>query len=93
MFDPYRIVRKPLVTEKGTHNAELNNAYSFLVDPKADKGQIKRAVEALFSVNVTQVRTMVRKGKSRRRGFHLFRTPDWKRALVTVKEGQRIEFV
>ncbi|MFO0981746.1 MAG: 50S ribosomal protein L23 [Planctomycetota bacterium] len=93
MTDPYRIVRRPLVTEKGTQSSERHNAYNFLVDPKATKIDIKKAIESLFNVNVTQVRTMVRKGKTRRRGWHLFRTADWKRAMVTLKEGQRIEFV
>jgi large subunit ribosomal protein L23 len=93
MLDPHRIVRKPLVTEKGTRQSEKHNAYNFMVDLKASKEEIKKAIESLFSVSVLQVRTMVRKGKSRRRGMRLFQRPDWKRAVVTLKEGQKIEFV
>jgi large subunit ribosomal protein L23 len=93
MNDPYRVIRKPLVTEKGTRKAEQENSYNFLVDLKTNKTEIKKAVESLFNVSVVQVRTMVRKGKNRRRGVSLFRSPNWKRALVTVKKGQRIEFV
>ena len=63
MDNPYKIIKKPLITEKGTFQTEQSNSYAFLVDAKANKCQIKKAVESLFKVKVLSVRTMIRKGK------------------------------
>lgn len=91
--DAYDIIRRPLITEKGTDITTDSNGYTFLVAPHANKIQIKNAVESLFDVKVTQVRTMVRKGKWKRRGRSAFRGSDWKRAVVTLAPGHTVEFL
>ena len=79
------------MTEKGTRLTASDNQYQFRVAPGANKLEIRRAVEQVFGVHVTQVRTMNRKGKAKRtRSQRPGRTPDWKRAIVTLKEGQSI---
>lgn len=87
------IIRRPLITEKGTDISTDCNGYTFLVAPYANKVQIKAAIEQLFDVQVVSVRTMVRKGKVKGRGPQTFRRPDWKRAVVTLAEGQTVEFL
>ncbi|MEW6743026.1 MAG: 50S ribosomal protein L23 [Planctomycetota bacterium] len=91
--DPHRIIVRPLVTEKGTSQSDKHNVYNFEVAAGANKIEIRKAIESIFEVSVVSVRTMVRKGKLRRRGWNLYRTPAFKRALVTLKEGDRIEFI
>ncbi len=86
------VIRKPLVTEKSTIGREENNLVTFAVDPRANKHQIQRAVEALFSVNVISVRTMRQPRKSRRMGKYMGRRSEWKKAIVQLAEGQTIEF-
>jgi len=84
------ILRKPLITEK---NARLQEAgkYVFEVSDNATKPQVKSAVETAFKVTVTDVNIIRVKGKMKRMGRELFRTPDWKKALVTLKPGDKIE--
>ena len=89
--DVYTIVKQPIVTEKSTLATERGNAYTFLVDMRANKIEIKQAIEKIFKVKVDKVRTQVRKGKPRRVRFKVGYQPDWKRAVVTLKEGQKIE--
>ena len=89
--DVYAIIKQPIVTEKSTIATERANAYTFLVDMHANKIEIKQAIEKIFKVKVDKVRTQVRKGKPRRVRFKLGYQPDWKRAVVTLKEGQKIE--
>jgi len=85
------IVEHVLVTEKGTRMRE-ENKYQFRVRREANKPDIKRAVEALFGVHVTDVHTMNRKGKwTRGRSVRPGRTSDWKRAIVTLKTGDSID--
>jgi large subunit ribosomal protein L23 len=91
MIEPRRIVRRALVTEKGTHIRELANQYVFEVAPRANKFEIKKAVEAIFSVEVDSVRTVRMKGKTKRVGVHSGRRPNWKKAIVTLKKGHSIE--
>lgn len=86
------VVLRPLVTEKSLRVSERQNAYTFAVDPKANKVQIRRAIEALFHVKVLDVRTALRKGKPKRFGWNMQRTPSQKRAVVTLKAGDTIEF-
>jgi large subunit ribosomal protein L23 len=86
----YKIIIRPLVTEKNTNLMELNK-YSFEVDRNANKPQIKQAIETIFSVSVTNVHTMNVRGKLRRRGREFGYTRDWKKAIVTLAEGDRIE--
>lgn len=93
MRDPYRIIRRPLVTEKGTTLAEKANSYVFEVAPDANKVEIQKAVEKLFNVNVVKVATMLRKGKVKGLGWRSWRRPDAKRAVVKLKPGQTIEFI
>jgi large subunit ribosomal protein L23 len=89
-LESHQVVLRPLVTEKGTHVVERHNAYTFEVSLAADKSQIKKAVEELFEVKVVGVRTQIRAGKERRYKNRLGRTGDWKRAVVTLAEDDRI---
>ena len=91
MKDPRSIVRKALITEKGTTLRELGNQYHFEVARDANKIEIKRAVEAIFSVKVDHVRTMQVHGKVKRQGAHSGRRSDWKKAVVTLQPEQKIE--
>ena len=87
----YRIVRKPRVTEKALKDSDRNRAYTFEVAPDANKVEIRKAVEALFSVKVESVRTMNMIGKAKRMGRFWGRRPAWKKALVKLAEGHAIE--
>jgi large subunit ribosomal protein L23 len=84
------IIKRPLLTEKNTFGQEIGR-YTFLVDGKADKDQIKDAIEKLYKVNVEKVNTQVRKGKERRLKYGLVTEATTKKATVRVKEGQVIE--
>ena len=86
-----QIVRHLLRTEKGAVQS-AQNKYFFAVERGANKIEIRKAVEALFNVVVTDVRTMVVRGKEKRVGRYMGRRPNWKKALVTLREGQTIEF-
>jgi large subunit ribosomal protein L23 len=90
MMNAHQIILRPLITEKNT-NLMAYNKYSFEVDRDASKPQIKRAVEEIFDVTVTSVHTMNMRGKMRRRGMKVGYTSDWKKAIVTLIEGDRIE--
>ena len=90
-MDTTNVIIKPLVTEKSTHQQTTRNAYAFQVNPNANKQQIKQAVEKLYDVKVTDVRTMTRKGKPRRSRFKMTKTSDWKRAVVVLDKDSRIE--
>lgn len=91
-LQPHEIVRRPLVTEKGTHISQKFNAYSFEVNPLATKTDIKSAVEHLWNVRVVDVRTQNRLGKPRRYRLLMGRTSDWKKAIVKLHEEDRIAF-
>lgn len=94
MKDPHQVIQELVVTEKGTRLTEAENQYLFKVDRKANKIDIKRAVESLFQVKVARVNTMNRPGKLKReRTMHFGRTASWKRAVVTLREGQSIDLV
>lgn len=86
------VIRKPLVTEKSSIGREEENLVTLAVDPRANKHDVKRAVEELFSVDVVRVRTMRMPRKTRRVGRFMGRKPEWKKALVVLAEGQSIEF-
>ena len=90
MKDPQDILKKPLITEKSNDLLEQNK-YTFLVDLDANKIEIRQAVESLFKVKVEKVNTMRVKGKIKRVRRIPGRTPDRKKAIVTLKEGDRIE--
>ena len=87
----YKILRKPRVTEKGLTMAERHRAYPFEVNPTANKVEIRQAVEAIFDVKVEAVRTMNMIGKYKRTGRWYGRRPNWKKAIVVLKEGYAIE--
>jgi len=92
-MNPYSVILRPLVTEKSTALAGANK-YIFEVDMRANKPQIKTAVEKAFDVSVTNVNVMVMKGKSRggrRSGRKITHAPDWKKAVVTLSNEDRIE--
>jgi large subunit ribosomal protein L23 len=86
------ILKRPLVTEKGTMLKEKGNQVIFSVARDANKIEIKKAVEALFGVHVEEVRTMNMKGKTKRWGMKNYERSDWKKAIVTLKAGETIEF-
>ena len=88
----HEIVRRPLVTENSNIGREEGNLVTFAVDPRANKHEIKRAVEELFDVRVLDVRTMRMPRKTRRVGKFTGRKPEWKKAIVQLAEGQTIEF-
>jgi len=88
----YSIIAAPVITEKGTFVNEIGNQVVFQVRPDANKLEIKHAVERLFKVKVVKVRTSNVLGKIRRVGRASGRRPNWKKAYVTLGEGQRIDF-
>lgn len=89
---PETLILSPLITEKGTAAGEKANQVVFRVRPGASKDAIRDAVERMFKVTVTRVRTLKVLGKKRRRGRIVGARPDWKKAYVTLKQGDRIEF-
>jgi large subunit ribosomal protein L23 len=86
------VIQRPLVTEKSTIGREEQNLATFAVNPAANKHDIKRAVEELFHVEVSEVRTMNQPRKTRRVGMRIGRRTQWKKAIVRLAEGQSIEF-
>jgi len=94
MSHSHPVIHRPIVTEKTMNAAQRRNTYCFEVDPSANKIQIRSAVEKMFSVTVLDVRTLVRKGKTKMRRIptgRLPRTPDRKRAFVRLAAGQVID--
>ncbi len=90
MKDPRDIILRPVISEK-TYGLLDENKYTFVVDPRSNKTQIKQAIEGIFDVKVLSVNTMNRPGKRKRRGLVVGKRPDTKRAIVTVAEGDEIE--
>ena len=88
----YSLILSPIITEKGTVVSAQSNQVVFKVRPQATKGAIREAVESLFKVSVLKVRTSNLMGKKRRLGRSMGKRSDWKKAYVTLKEGDRIEF-
>ena len=92
-LEPYQIILRPLVTEKGTHQSTHRNAFPFEVNPWATKDEIKAAAEELFGVHVKKVNTQNRVGKRRRFRFKMGKLPDWKKAIITLTaDSPPIEF-
>jgi len=89
----YQIIKRPLITERSTQLRERSNSYVFEVDRDANKVTIKKAIEELFSVKVAAVRTANVHGKWKRVGRFTGRRSDWKKAIVTLVEGQTIPLV
>lgn len=88
----HNIIRRPLITEKSTRQRETQNQYLFEVDRRANKIEIKRAVEQLFKVKVLRVNVSQVHGKVKRLGRNVGRRPDWKKAMVVLEKGNRIDF-
>ena len=84
------IIKYPVITDKATRLLD-NNQYSFVVNPYSDKITIKAAIEYLFNVKVTKVNTLKMHGKWKRLRYQAGRTSDWKKAVVTLKEGDKID--
>ncbi|HTX54273.1 MAG TPA: 50S ribosomal protein L23 [Candidatus Baltobacteraceae bacterium] len=91
MRTPTQVIQKPLLTEKGTRLKEEANQYLFRVNKRANKVEIKKAIEELFKVTVVDVRTLPVQGKAKRLGRFQGKMPDWKKAIATLKEGDSIE--
>jgi large subunit ribosomal protein L23 len=91
MRNPHDIIIRPLVTEKAVNLAQEQNKYVFFVDRKANKIEIRNAIEELFNVKVTAVNTMNVKGKKKRVGRFEGLTPMRKKAIVTLNEGDKID--
>ena len=90
MSTVYEVIKRPIITEKGLTLKEQDRTLCFEVADNASKTQIQQAVERLFKVKVQQVRTMTVKGKMRRRGRYSGYRPDWKKAYVTLREGEKM---
>ncbi len=90
MKSPYQIIRRPVITEKGLGIKETQATLVFQVAPKATKTEIKEAVQSIFKVRVDSVRTATFQGKERRRGRFAGYRPDWKKAYVRLKKGEKM---
>ncbi len=92
MMDSYQVLKRPLVTEKGTKQKEQANQIAFEVDRRANKILVRNAVENIFKVKVIGVKVINVKGKERRIGRNVGKKPDWKKAIVRIAPGEAIEF-
>ena len=90
-MDNTKVIIKPLITEKSTHQQNTRNTFAFEVNAGANKHQIKKAVEELYKVKVEDVRTMNRRGKPRRTKLRIVHTSAWKRAVVKLAENSTID--
>ena len=91
-LNAYQVILRPLVTEKAI-GSQAENTYWFAVHISAGKSQIRSAVEEVYQVHVRKVRTLRQKGKERRSRYKIYRTPDWKKAAVTLAKGERIDVI
>ena len=92
-MDPYRVIQTPLLTEKCHDLKEKHNQVAFRVDRGANKVQIKEAVEKIFKVKVQRVNVMNMQGKTKRLGRNTGKRADWKKAVVTLMPGEKIEII
>jgi large subunit ribosomal protein L23 len=88
----YEIIKRPLITEKTSIQKELFNKVTFEVDRRANRIEIKQAIETVFNVRVSSVKTMQITGKTKQRGRITGKRRDWKKAIVTLMPGERIDF-
>ncbi len=93
MRTSYEVLKGPLLTEKGTIIKEQDNKLLFKVAKEANKIEIKNAVEEIFKVKVDRVATMNYKGKKKRMGKYEGKRSDWKKAIVTLKKGEKLDFI
>jgi large subunit ribosomal protein L23 len=92
--DAYYIIKAPVITEESTIQQSAKNQYVFRVDPKANKKQIREAIQVMFpDVRVASVNTMNYAGKMKRLGRFAGRRPNWKKAVITLREGDRIDLL
>jgi large subunit ribosomal protein L23 len=90
-MNSFEVIKTVRLTEKGTRQSEKFNQYTIVADRRANKTQIRQAVQELFKVKVTRVNTLNVRGKARRKRTHQAgQAPDWKKAIVTLKEGDKI---
>lgn len=92
MRSMYEVIRRPIISEKSTALAEVGSRYAFEVNTGANKQEIREAVQVLFNVKVKAVRTMIVHGKLKRTGRFENKRSNWKKAIVTLAEGQKIDF-
>ncbi|MDY6851703.1 MAG: 50S ribosomal protein L23 [Thermodesulfobacteriota bacterium] len=92
MREPHRVLLSPLITEKSNLQKEMMNQLAFEVDRRANKIEIRQAVEQAFNVKVMKVRTINMMGKKKRLGRFIGRRPNWKKAVVTLAPGDRVDF-
>jgi len=92
MINIFDVIREPKLTEKTLSLKEEVNQFAFAVDPRANKIQIKESIEKAFKVSVIKIRTMNVRGDKKKLGRHEGRKSSWKKALVTLKKGETIEF-
>ena len=92
MKNLYDVLKRPIITEKGTLQKELSNRVTFEVHPDANKKEIKQAIEKIFKVRVLNVCTLNQRGKVKRVGRHRGKRADWKKAIVTLRPEDQIEF-
>ena len=90
-MDPHQVIIRPVISEKSYNLIETEGQYTFHVDRRANKNQIKRAIEEAFEVSVDRVNTANVKSKPKRQGLTRGRTASWKKAVVKLAEGERIE--
>ncbi|MGD8762167.1 MAG: 50S ribosomal protein L23 [Desulfobacteraceae bacterium] len=88
----YDIIKRPVITEKTNIQKEVSNQVTFEVDRRANRIEIQRAIEDIFNVRVAGVRTMQVKGKVKQRGRIVGKRRDWKKAIVTLMPGERIDY-
>jgi large subunit ribosomal protein L23 len=91
--EPRRVIVRPLMTEKSMRQKDERNVVTFIVQPDANKVEIRAAVERIFNVKVSDVRTASYAGKLKRMGRHQGRRPDWKKAVVQLAPGHKIDLV
>ena len=91
MKNPRDIILQPVVSEKSYDLVDANNQYTFIVDPRSNKTEIKQAIQTIFDVKVVSGNTMNRKGKLKRTGYMIGRRKNTKRALVTLASGDSID--
>lgn len=90
--DIFHVIRRPVITEKSSKLSETENQVVFEVDPRATKDQIREAVEKIFKVKVLKINTLRFRGKPLRRGLVVTSRSNWKKAVVTLREGDKIDF-
>jgi large subunit ribosomal protein L23 len=89
---PHEIIKRPVITEKTSIQKEIANQLTFEVDRRANRIEIKQAIESAFKVRVAKIQTMQVRGKIKRRGRFVGKRRDWKKAIVTLMPGERIDF-